>query len=131
MKEIKKSKSLTDNILVDTEMDGPSNYEEQMTWQEQRLLTHAHQIREEEPRPSAQKNIDSIFGHSTNLYVVSSLCSYLNPHLLEGKKLDLSAPRHTLMDTNQTLANEGNLPNDEIMVDILAKIAEDMEDNVR
>lgn len=108
-----------------------SDYQQQMNRQELRLHARSPQMEDPDPRPSAQKNLGSLFGSRSNPSVVSLLYSRLNPHLLEGKKLDPSAPRHTLLDTIQTLADEGELPDDEIMVDVLAAIDVSRDDDVR
>lgn len=55
---------------------------------------------------------------------VSTLCSQLNPHLPEGRKLDPSAPTNSLLDTIQSLSDEGQFPDDKIMDDMLADCQE-------
>lgn len=49
------------------------------------------------------------------------MCNRLNLHLPEGSKLDPSASRNTLLDTIQALAEVGQLPDDEIMEDVIAE----------
>lgn len=76
-------------------------------------------------RPLAQKNLGTLFGPRSNLYVVSSLYSRLNTHSLEGRKLDPSASSLDLLASIQSLANKVQLLNEEVMEDILAEYKDD------
>lgn len=103
-------------------MEESNEYEDAMNLQGRKINTRATSPQNvETTRPSTQKNLGSLFGPKSNLYTVSSLCSRLNAHLLEGNKLDLSAPRTSLLDAVQALEDVGQLPNDEIMEDLLVE----------
>lgn len=104
-------------------MEEYSEYEDAMSLQGRK--THARaspSAQEETARPSAQKNLGSLFGAKSNHYAVSAMCSRLNLHLPEESKLDPSVPRTTLLNNIQALADARQLPNDEIMEDVIAEI---------
>lgn len=103
-------------------MEEFSEYKDAMNVQGRRTQACASPLPQvENVRPSAQKNLGSLFGLKSNHYAVSLLCSRLNSHLPKGSKLDPSVPRTTLLDTIQEMVDLRQLPNDEIMEDVLAK----------
>lgn len=101
------------------DMEEYSDYKAQMIRQEQNLQARSLVPQSNSSCPWAQKSVGTLFGPDTNHYAVSSLCNRLNQHLPNGKKLDPSVPRLMLLSTIQTMENEGYLPDDKILEDVL------------
>lgn len=80
---------------------------------------HSPAPQPEASRPTTHKSLGTLFGPNTNHYAVSSLCSCLNQHLSDKNKLDPSVPQLKLLSTIQTMADEGYIPDDKIMEDVL------------
>lgn len=66
-----------------------------------------------------KRNLVIIFSKDSDPYKHSSFCSLLNQHLPDGLKVNPTTSGPELRATIEAVAEEGNLPNDKTMEEVL------------
>lgn len=75
------------------------------------------------PSPNTKylkNNLNNIFSKNSNMYTQSSFCNLLNQHLPNELKINPNTSGKELQATIQAMAEEGTLPYDETMEELLA-----------
>lgn len=118
-----------DQIIPEIEMEDTSDYEVLMTkqeWRNNQLSPKNTPSSSRSPKPSlntqrTKKNLGSLFSNDPNFVVASSFCSLLNQQFSEGKKVNPGTFSPKLMETIQAMVEEGTLPDDKTMEEVLTE----------